>query len=76
VILGKEVDFFWPDARLIVETDGAATHLTRTAFENDRRRDAMLTRAGYRVIRFTWRQLNNEPDLVAATVRDLLHVRP
>jgi very-short-patch-repair endonuclease len=72
VVLGEEVDFFWPEARLIVETDGAATHLTRAAFENDRRRDAMLTRAGYRVIRFTWRQLNEEPELVAAILAGLL----
>jgi hypothetical protein len=25
---GREVDFLWPGARLVVETDGAATHLT------------------------------------------------
>jgi len=73
IVLGEEVDFYWPEHRLIVETDGAATHLTRAAFENDRRRDAKLTRAGYRVIRFTWWQLTNEPGLVAATVRDLLY---
>ncbi len=41
-----EVDFLWPDRRLIVETDGHATHGTRVAFERDRERDARLMAAG------------------------------
>jgi very-short-patch-repair endonuclease len=50
-----EVDLYWPSHRLIVESDGYETHGTRAAFEADRRRDAALTAAGYRVIRFTTR---------------------
>jgi very-short-patch-repair endonuclease len=69
---GEEVDLHRPAARLIVETDGAATHLTPTAFEQDRARDAKLTLAGYRVIRFTWRQLTDHPDRTAQTIRALL----
>jgi uncharacterized protein DUF559/putative AbiEi antitoxin of type IV toxin-antitoxin system len=49
-----EVDFYWPTHRLIVETDGWETHRTRAAFEADRARDAALTAAGYKVLRFTW----------------------
>jgi very-short-patch-repair endonuclease len=49
-----------------VEVDGYATHGTRQAFETDRRRDAELTGAGYRVMRVTWRQLDREPEAVAA----------
>ena len=56
---GLEVDFVWRDQRLIAETDGAATHLTPTAFEADRRRDATLVTAGWRVVRFTWRQVTD-----------------
>jgi predicted transcriptional regulator of viral defense system len=48
-------DFHWPAHRLIVETDGWRTHRTRAAFESDRAKDAALTAAGYRVVRFTWR---------------------
>lgn len=69
---GFEVDFFWPEQRLIVETDGRATHGTRTAFEHDRARDARLTAAGYRVVRFSYRQVVYEPEFVAATLRALL----
>jgi very-short-patch-repair endonuclease len=61
IVEGHEVDFHWPHANLIVETDGAATHLTATAFEHDRARDAQLTAAGHRVIRLTWRQLTEQP---------------
>lgn len=69
---GHEVDFFWPNDGLIVETDGLAAHGTPTAFEHDRRRDAELQLAGYRVVRFTWRQIAGEPDAVARTLRALL----
>jgi uncharacterized protein DUF559/putative AbiEi antitoxin of type IV toxin-antitoxin system len=50
-----EVDLYWPAHRLIVETDGYAYHRTRADFETDRRRDAALTAAGYKVLRFTAR---------------------
>jgi very-short-patch-repair endonuclease len=69
---GHEVDFLWRGHRLVVETDGAATHLTRAAFEEDRRRDAVLQVQGYRVLRFTWRQVVEQPRATIATVTRLL----
>lgn len=71
-VLGELVDFFWPAHRLIVETDGRETHLTRRAFEVDRARDAQLTAAGYRVVRFTHLQLTKSPEQVADILRRLL----
>ncbi|HEV2999978.1 MAG TPA: DUF559 domain-containing protein, partial [Solirubrobacteraceae bacterium] len=67
-----EVDFLWPERRVVAETDGWAFHRTRTAFETDRERDQALTRAGYRVLRFTHRQVTRAPDDVAATLRAAL----
>lgn len=67
-ICGHEVDFLWPAVRLIVETDGRATHLTPTAFESDRRRDAMLQVAGYRVVRFTYAQVIFQPQSVVGVL--------
>jgi Protein of unknown function (DUF559)/Transcriptional regulator, AbiEi antitoxin len=67
-LLGYTVDFFWPDARLVVETDGLRTHLRPATFEDDRERDARLHVAGYAVVRFTWRQLTERPDYVVATL--------
>jgi hypothetical protein len=50
------VDFHWPHARLIVETDGFDFHAMPTQFEQDRANDQTLTVAGWRVIRVTKRQ--------------------
>ena len=72
IVGGHEVDFFWPERRLIVETDGAATHLTATAFEEDRRRDAELMTLGYRVVRFTRWQVVKQPRATLATLALLL----
>jgi hypothetical protein len=68
VVEGFEVDFCWPEQRLIVETDGHAHHGTRAAFERDRARDARLTALGWRVMRFTARQVRSESGSVAAVV--------
>jgi very-short-patch-repair endonuclease len=65
-------DFLWPAARLIVETDGRRTHGTARAFERDRRRDVELGADGYRVLRFTWRQITRDPGWVVRTVREAL----
>jgi very-short-patch-repair endonuclease len=48
-----EPDYHWPEHRVIVETDGFETHGTRAAFHADRAKDAALTAAGHRVLRFT-----------------------
>ena len=68
----KEVDFFFAEHRLIAETDSWTHHRTRRAFENDRARDALLARAGYRTLRFTHRQIQDDPTTVAATIRSQL----
>lgn len=77
-VLGKERDFFWPEHNLVVETDGWETHSTRAAFESDRHRDAELTANGYRVLRFTWRQITKEPEatlvVLTLTLRTDLHL--
>lgn len=69
---GYEGDFVWPQQRLIVETDGYETHGTRHAFEHDRKRDQRLMLAGWRVIRFTRRQVLNDPHSLAAALTRLL----
>jgi hypothetical protein len=79
VVEGYEVDFCWPEHRLIVETDGHTHHGTRAAFERDRARDARLTALGWRVMRFTERQVRLESPLVAAHVmraRDAAALEP
>ncbi len=67
-IEGYEVDFVWRARRLIVEVDGYAYHRSPSAFENDRERDVRLQIAGWRVMRFTWRQITDRAAWVAAAV--------
>jgi very-short-patch-repair endonuclease len=74
--LGRyEVDFLWPEQRLVVEVDSFRFHSPRPRFERDRARDAALAAAGYTVIRVTWRQLVDAPEAVAARVAAALAVR-
>jgi very-short-patch-repair endonuclease len=70
------VDALWRRERLAVETDGLAAHGTRAAFERDRHRDAQLLLAGFKVVRFTWRQVIDEASQAATTLRVLLEARP
>jgi very-short-patch-repair endonuclease len=66
-------DCLWAERRLIVELDGRAAHGTPRAFERDRERDRMLTAAGWRVLRVTWRQLRDDPAAVIRDVEVALH---
>jgi very-short-patch-repair endonuclease len=58
---GFEVDALWPRSRLVVELDGRGYHSSPRAFEADRARDAVLQRAGYRVVRITHHRLRADP---------------
>jgi very-short-patch-repair endonuclease len=68
VVEGIEVDFVWPDRRLIVEVDGYRYHRAPSRFESDRERDVTLVVAGWQVMRFTWTQLTERPAWVARAV--------
>jgi hypothetical protein len=70
-----EADCVYRAERLIVELDGFAFHATRAAFEEDRARDRRLQAAGWRVVRVTWRQLEDEPAALAKELRALLGLR-
>ena len=74
IVAGHRVDALWLDQRLVVELDSRTHHMTTAAFEEDRKRDADLMLAGYRVLRITWRRLRDEPAVVAEMVRRLLAV--
>jgi very-short-patch-repair endonuclease len=57
---------------VMVELDGRRAQTTSLAFEEDRARDAALTAAGYRCLRFTWRRINDQEHSVAAELRATL----
>jgi very-short-patch-repair endonuclease len=61
------VDFLIGD-RLVVEIDGAEFHTSAKKFEEDRRRDARLRALGYRVLRFSYKQVEGSWSVVAAAM--------
>jgi very-short-patch-repair endonuclease len=66
---GFRVDFYWPELRLIVETDGLRYHRTPAQQARDRLRDQSHTAAGLIPLRFTHEQIRYEPAHVEATLR-------
>jgi hypothetical protein len=67
-----ECDCVWRSRRVAAELDGHAAHRTAAAYERDRLRDRELHAAGWRVIRITWRQLDDDPIALAADLRRML----
>ena len=70
-VLGYEVDFWFPDHDLIVETDGLRYHRTPSQQARAARRDQTHTAAGLRVLRFTHWQIAHAPDEVTAVLRKI-----
>ena len=60
------VDVAFPAHKLLVELDSRRWHDTATAFDDDRARTNALVRAGWRVVRITWRMLHDDPAGVVA----------
>jgi very-short-patch-repair endonuclease len=70
-----EADFVFKAHRVLVETDSWQHHKSRASFEADRRRDAIHAAAGWRTLRFTHRQITNEPATVQRALRTALQSR-
>lgn len=65
---GFRVDFFWPDLRLVVETDGLRYHRTPSQQARDHLRDQAHLAAGFTPLRFTHAQVRFEPGYVRFTL--------
>lgn len=61
---GFRVDFYWPDLKFVVETDGLRYHRTPAQQARDRLRDQAHTMAGFAHLRFTHAQVRFERDYV------------
>lgn len=68
------VDFLWRERRLVVETDGYASHRGRAAFEDDRARDLDLRARGFDVLRLAEKQIEEDTERVAEVVATALRV--
>ncbi len=69
---GWKLDFYWPDARFVVEVDGYTFHSSRYRFERDRRKDNVLRRADIEVMRVVRREITQRSHgLIADITRSL-----
>ena len=67
-----EIDALWEEQRVAVELDSRSIHGTRKRFESDRLRDRILVAEGFRTMRITWRQLQEEPEAIAGDLKSAL----
>ncbi|MBS1889621.1 MAG: DUF559 domain-containing protein [Actinobacteria bacterium] len=72
-VLGYEVDFWFPEQSLVVETDGLRYHRTASQQARMARRDQTHSSSGLRVLRFTHWQIAHAPDEVTGVLR---RIRP
>ena len=68
--LGR-ADLYYPAQRLVLEYDGG-TH--RTSLTEDNRRQNLLVNAGFRILRFTFADVNGTPESVLNQVRAVLRL--
>lgn len=70
------LDIAFPRQQIVLEIDGRLHEDDPDVFENDRRRQNALVLAGWTVLRFTWRMLQDDPAGVLAAVLDALGTEP
>jgi len=71
--IGKyQVDFFFPQADLVVEADGKDYHYTKEQREKDEKRDYYLMKRGYTVVRFTGSEIFSNVERVVAKILSFL----
>lgn len=67
------LDFVCYDAKLVIELDGGQ-HSEAAHVEADRRRDALLEREGFAVLRFWNNEIDENLDAVWVSVMDVLPI--
>jgi very-short-patch-repair endonuclease len=67
-----EVDFLWPERKVVLETDGAAFHDNPRALGRDSLRNRALAKAGYIVQRLGWEDLRDRPEATMDEIARLL----
>jgi Protein of unknown function (DUF559) len=69
IVNGFEVDFYWPELGLVVETDGLRYHRTAATQARDAQRDRSHTLAGMTPLRFTHHEVKYEASKVRQALR-------
>lgn len=78
IVAGRRVrfDLAYPDERIGIELDGRSPHWGRDRWQSDHRRDIATELGGWRVLRFTWWDVNHDPLFVVVSVAQLLGIHP
>jgi hypothetical protein len=71
IVNGWEVDFFFPDLGLVIETDGLRYHRTPSTQTRDARRDRAHALAGMTPLRFTHYEIKHESAQVRSELRQI-----
>jgi len=66
------IDAAYPDLMLAIEVDGFAHHSSPDAFQRDRTRQNRLVALGWTVLRFTWTDVVQRPEEVAAAIQEAI----
>lgn len=66
------VDFAYPDRQVAIELDGYEGHGGRAAWQDDLHRQNAVASSGWRVVRFSWSDVERRPEQVVAVVADVL----
>ena len=74
-VLGKELDLYWPEAKLGIEVDAFSTHGDAASFEDDHKLDVDFGAAGIEIRRFTGLRIEQHPHAVIARIAALLTLR-
>lgn len=69
---GHEVDFYWPDLRLVVEADSLRYHRMASTQARDLERDQAHTATGLTTLRFSHYQVARKPEAVRRVLRETM----
>jgi hypothetical protein len=75
IVLGREVDAYFPQHQLIVELDTDTHHADPNSFERDRDNDATALAHGIKTVRITAHRLQHHPDREERRLRTTLGSR-
>lgn len=62
------VDLWWPGLRVVGEADGAIKYATRDDLLREKAREDRLRMLGLAVVRWTWEEITEHPEAVAARI--------
>ena len=71
----RYLDFAWPQSMLAVEVGGGAAHAGPAAQQKDSQRHNELTHLGWRILYFTWADVEHRMDYVVECIQTELAAR-